>query len=181
MLGRPEPNPIEPREEHAMATSSILGTDPTSIPVEGRDTAALGPSDSTDSGSDIAGLEDDLDPGGPLDSIAEPDSLRPMTSPETLGADSDSRGTGERRSAGSDAGHEAADIAPDSIQTVADIGTMVDGDFNDDAGRLTPAEAQAREDAAADMVNAATLEDDDDLDEEEEADADAEDDAADSR
>ena len=166
-----------------MATSSILGTDQTPTPVEGRDTAALGPSDTTDSGSDIAGLEDDLNPGGPLDSIAEPDSLRPMTSPETLTADSDSRGTGERRSAGSDAGQEAADIAPDSIQTVGDIDPLVDGDFNGDASAgLSPEEARAREDAAADMVNAATLEDDDDLaddadlDEEEEADANVEDD-----
>ena len=158
-----------------MATSSILGTDQTPMPVEGRDTKALGPSDTTDSGSDIAGLEDDLNPGGALDSIAEPDSLRPMTSPETLTADSDSQGSGERRSAGSDAGREAADIAPDSIQTVGDIDPLVDGDFNGDASAgLSPEEARAREDAAADMVNAATLEDDDDLDEEEEADANVE-------
>ena len=158
-----------------MATSSILGTDQTPVPTQGRDTAALGPSDTTDSGSDIAGLEDTLDPGGSLDSIAEPDSLRPMTGREVLGADSDSRGTGERRSAGSDAGVEAADIAPDSIQTIADIDPLVDGDFNDDAAAgVSPEEARAREDAAADMVNAATLEDDDDLDEEEEADANVE-------
>jgi hypothetical protein len=99
-----------------------------------------------------------------------------MTSPETLTADSDSRGTGERRSAGSDAGQEAADIAPDSIQTIADIDPLVDGDFNEDANAgLSPEEARAREDAAADMVNASTLEDDDDLDEEEEADATLED------
>ncbi|NML13547.1 hypothetical protein [Azohydromonas caseinilytica] len=164
-----------------MATSSILGPDQTPVPVSGRDTAALGPSDTTDSGSDIAGLEDDLNPGGTLDSIAEPDSLRPMSGPEALSADSDSQGTGERRSAGSDAGNEAADIAPDSIQTVGDIDTLVDGDFNGDASAgMSPEEARAREDAAADMVNASTLEDDDDLeedlDEEEEADANVEDD-----
>jgi hypothetical protein len=48
----------------------------------------------------------------------------------------------------------------------------VDGDFNEDASAgVSPEEARAREDAAADMVNAATLEDDDDLDEDEEADA----------
>ncbi|MDZ5458679.1 hypothetical protein [Azohydromonas lata] len=160
-----------------MATSSILGTDQAPAPTPGRDTAALGPSDTTDSGSDIAGLEDDLDPGGPLDAIAEPDSLRPMTGLEVLGSDSDSRGTGERRSAGSDAGVEAADIAPDSIQTIADIDPLVDGNFNEDAAAgLSPEEARAREDAAADMVNASTLEDDDDLDEDEEADAELEDD-----
>lgn len=154
-----------------MATSPLLGTDQAAAPAAGRDSAALGPSDTTDSGSDIVGLDDDLDPGGPLDAVAEPDSLRPMTSPETLSADSDSTGTGERRSAGSDAGErEAADISPDSIQVVADDAALVDGDLNDDAAAgLSPAEARAREDAAADMVNAAALDDDDDLDDEDDA------------
>jgi hypothetical protein len=166
------PDRPEPKEEHTMATSSLLGTDHTPVPTPGRDTAALGPSDSSDSGADIVGMEDQLDPGGALDTIAAPDSLRPMTSAETLTADSDSQGTGERRSAASDAGVEAADIAPDSIQTIADIDPLVDGDFNEDTGAgLSPKQARAREDAAADMVNAATLEDDDDLDEDEEADA----------
>lgn len=161
-----------------MATSPLLGADRAPTPAAGRDSAALGPSDTTDSGSDVAGLEDDLDPGGPLDAISEPDSLRPMTSPETLGADSDSRGSGERRSAGSDAGREAADIAPDTIQTVADVDPLVDGDFNGDASAgLSPEEARAREDAAADLVNAGTLEDDGDIDEDEEADLDEEEEA----
>jgi hypothetical protein len=164
-----EPNRIP--EEHTMAISPLLGTDHAPTPAAGRDSAALGPSDTTDSGSDVAGLDDDLDPSGPLDAVSEPDSLRPMTSPETLGADSDSRGSGERRSAGSDAGREAADIAPDTIQTVADVDPLVDGDFNEDASAgVSPEEARAREDAAADMVNAGALEDDDDLDEEEEED-----------
>jgi hypothetical protein len=158
-----------------MAISPLLGTDHAPTPAAGRDSAALGPSDTTDSGSDVAGLDDDLDPSGPLDAVSEPDSLRPMTSPETLGADSDSRGSGERRSAGSDAGREAADIAPDTIQTVGDVNPLVDGDFNEDASAgLSPEEARAREDAAADLVNAGALEDEedeDDLDEDEEADA----------
>lgn len=164
-----------------MAISPLLGTDHVPRPAAGRDSAALGPSDTTDSGSDVAGLDDDLDPGGPLDAISESDSLRPMTAPETLSADSDSGGTGERRSAGSDAGErEAADISPDSIQTIADVDTLVDGDFNGDAtAGVSPEEARAREDAAADMVNAAVLddedEDEDELDEEEEADANVED------
>jgi hypothetical protein len=158
-------------EEHTMAISPLLGTDHAPAPAAGRDSAALGPSDTTDSGSDVAGLDDDLDPSGPLDAVSEPDSLRPMTSPETLGADSDSRGSGERRSAGSDAGREAADIAPDTVQTVADVDPLVDGDFNGDASAgLSPEEARAREDTAADMVNAGALEDDDDLDEEEDED-----------
>jgi hypothetical protein len=160
-----------------MAISPLLGTDHAPAPAAGRDSASLGPSDTTDSGSDVAGLDDDLDPGGPLDTISEPDSLRPMTAPETLSADSDSTGTGERRSAGSDAGaREAADISPDSIQTIADIDPLVDGDFNEDAGAgLSPEEARARQDAAADLVNAGALDDDDDLDEEEEADVEDED------
>jgi hypothetical protein len=108
-----------------MAHSSLIGIDRASRPAAGHDTAALGPSDSSDSGSDIAGLADlaDGDPGMPVDVASEPDRQRSDSGAETVlpGVGTDAAGTGERRSAGSDAGkREAADIAPDSIVSMPD-------------------------------------------------------------
>jgi hypothetical protein len=102
-----------------MGQSSLLGLDSTPGDAEGRDTAALGPSDSSDSGSDLVGVEDyDVDdPSQPVD-IALRDGAQHALSPGDAldGASSDSTGTGERRSAGSDAGgREAADISVDRI------------------------------------------------------------------
>jgi hypothetical protein len=111
---------IAAQEVFTMAHSSLLGIDevPTSAP--GHDTEALGPSDTSDSGSDVAGLADldDGDPGLPVDIATDVDSERPDTSFESIadGGDTDSTGTGERRSAGGDGGlREAADITPDRI------------------------------------------------------------------
>lgn len=77
-----------------MAHSSILGADRAPLQPAGRDADALGPSDTSDSGSDIRGEID----------------------PDLLDSDSDSEGTGERGSA-VDGEHlsEGADIAPDRI------------------------------------------------------------------
>ncbi|MBA3623931.1 MAG: hypothetical protein H0W48_05665 [Methylibium sp.] len=103
-----------------MATSSLLGIDRAPSIPRGRDAADLGPSDTSDSGSDVAGLGDldEGDPGLPADVAAEPDRQHSDTVADAFspGADSDHTGTGERRSAAGDAGRrEAADIAPDSI------------------------------------------------------------------
>ncbi|MET0506786.1 MAG: chemotaxis protein [Burkholderiaceae bacterium] len=68
---------------------------------KGGDTRSLGPSDSSDSGSDVAS-------GG-------------VTSPDELVSDSDRAGTGER--AGVDAGEiEASEIAPDRIVDADEAG-----------------------------------------------------------
>jgi len=108
-------------KEPPMATSPLQGVPrrpQTEAP--GRDNDALGPSDTSDSGSDVAGLAD-LDPNdqdAPLDVAFDVDRQRPETALDALapGADSDSSGTGERRSAGLDAGErEAADILPDHV------------------------------------------------------------------
>lgn len=109
-----------------MAHSSLIGIDRTSPAAAGHDTATLGPSDSSDSGSDVAGLadHDDGDPGMPVDVATEPDRERPGAGAETMspGVGTDAAGTGERRSAGSDAGlREAADITPDSVVSVSDV------------------------------------------------------------
>ena len=66
----------------------------------GHDTRALGPSDSSDSGSDTAG---------------------PNVSDADLDSDSDRFGTGEREAADRDpVGPEGADIAPDHIERIPD-------------------------------------------------------------
>ncbi|HSN34702.1 MAG TPA: hypothetical protein VLU41_18555 [Ideonella sp.] len=114
-----------------MAHSSLIGTDDVPTTPKGRDSEALGPSDSSDSGSDVAGLagDDGGDPSLPLDAAVAPDVERPETSFEVLddGSDSDAAGTGERRSAGSDAGVEAADISPDRVVFDPNTGQSADG------------------------------------------------------
>jgi hypothetical protein len=77
-----------------MANSSILGGDATFMNPDGRSTGALGPSDSTDSGSDLAGV----------------------LGPDELQSDSDRHGTGERAAVEPLSGQPAADILPDHIE-----------------------------------------------------------------
>lgn len=107
-----------------MGHSSLLGTSRAAPEPAGRDTAALGPGDSSDSGSDVAGLDDlDVaDPNEPVDVALRDDHQRSLMPATSMGGSaSDSAGTGERRSAGSDAGRrEAADISVDRVFGVAD-------------------------------------------------------------
>jgi hypothetical protein len=105
-------------KESNMAQSSLLGIQRAPGPAPGRDTRALGPGDSSDSGADLAGAEalDRSDPAMPVDVAMNEDAEHTLLPPETLDGDSDSTGTGERRSAASDAGmREAADISVDRI------------------------------------------------------------------
>lgn len=93
-----------------MATSSILGADEAEPVPAGKDIDALGPSDSSDSGSDIQGerpmatAPDDPDQWGAV--------------PAEAGTDTDATGTGERASASGDDPLDAADIRPDHIETI---------------------------------------------------------------
>ena len=114
-----------------MATSSILGGDRAPAQPAGRGTDALGPSDSSDSGSDVQGERgfDALDPGQIGGDRAD------------LGADSDAGGTGERGSAVHDSDIvEGADIAPDRIdgesadEASVDVETLAadEGDQDED-------------------------------------------------
>lgn len=119
-----------------MAHSSLLGIDEVPGSPPGHDTEALGPSDTSDSGSDVAGLAglDDGDPGLPVDIATDVDSEHPDTSFEAIadGSDTDSAGTGERRSAGGDSGlREGADIAPDRIVFDPNTGAPADGALDD--------------------------------------------------
>lgn len=88
--------------------SSILGGERVAQRASGKDVDTLGPSDSSDSGSDVQG-ERAMSTGADL-----PDELGAL--PVRGDSDSDSAGTGERASAtGADA-PDGADIAPDRIR-----------------------------------------------------------------
>ncbi|MEO8152533.1 MAG: hypothetical protein ABI605_05640 [Rhizobacter sp.] len=81
-----------------MGRSSILGGEHAPTHAKGTDADALGPSDSSDSGSDVQG-ELDFDEGQ---------------------SDSDASGTGERKSAVDGENiQEAKDISPDHIESIA--------------------------------------------------------------
>ena len=127
-----------------MGHSSLVGIDHAPLEPPGRDTGALGPSDSSDTGSDMAGIEDqdDGDPGQPVDVAMNIDARQPLQPGDTLsGAGSDSAGTGERRSAVSDGGREGADISVDRIFTPGEDGMEDDDqdlDVMDDLEASTP-------------------------------------------
>ncbi|WOB10827.1 hypothetical protein [Piscinibacter gummiphilus] len=111
-----------------MATSSILGG--SAAPQRPRGTGAdlLGPSDSSDSGSDVQGertLATDADDGGTGAVPAELDS------------DTDARGTGERAAAAGSEPRDGDDILPDRVIRTADA--------LDDADRLEVDELVADE------------------------------------
>lgn len=93
-----------------MARSSIFGTEQAPRHASGRDADALGPSDSSDTGSDIQGelhLEtDDFETLSAAISGAGNTALRSA---------SDAGGTGERGSAVPEHIHEGGDISPDRV------------------------------------------------------------------
>jgi hypothetical protein len=133
-----------------MATSSILGAERAPEQADGRDVELLGPSDTSDSGSDVQG---ELD-------LASPEDLdQPLYGNQQTGltSDSDSGGTGERGAAlmDEDAEREGNDILPDRVQSLAD-------DLDLDSGATA---------AELDLVETAELED---LDDEDEGDEDGE-------
>lgn len=112
-----------------MATSSILGG--TAAPQRPRGTGAdlLGPSDSSDSGSDVQGersLATDTDDGGA------------GALPVELDSDTDSTGTGERGAAAGTEPRDGDDILPNRIIRTSDA--------LDDADRLEVDELVADDD-----------------------------------
>jgi hypothetical protein len=115
-----------------MGHSSLVGIDPVPLIAEGRDSDALGPSDSSDSASDIAGItDDDGDPSAPVDTILGTDAA---SATERMSGGSDAGGTGERRSAAADGGREGADISVDRIMRAGDELALDDDlELDDDA------------------------------------------------
>ena len=95
-----------------MATSSILGGQSAPRKAAGRDADALGPSDSSDSGSDVQGER-------PMPTL--PDSPGELGAvPADTDSDTDAAGTGERASATGEHVREAADILPDRVGAAGD-------------------------------------------------------------
>jgi hypothetical protein len=93
-----------------MAQSSILGGQRAATQAQGRSTDMLGPSDSSDSGSDTQ---------GELPFATGVDDALAGTLPVERNSDSDSVGTGERASAvPSRHEHDGADISPDHIERI---------------------------------------------------------------
>ncbi len=130
-----------------MAKSSIQGASPAPAEPAGRDTASLGPGDSSDSGSDMMGIEESEggDPGLATD-VAARDELGGATllPPDALDSASDAAGTGESRSAGGDSGKQDGwDIGVDRVFTpgVADADADADADEDPDLAFVDEAEA----------------------------------------
>jgi hypothetical protein len=94
-----------------MAQSSILGGERAASQARGRSTDVLGPSDTSDSGSDTQ---------GELPFATGVDDALAGTLPVERNSDSDSVGTGERASA-VPGRHErdASDISPDHIERIS--------------------------------------------------------------
>ena len=89
-----------------MAHSSILGGEHAPVHPSGKSADMLGPSDSSDSGSDARG---DL-------------------GPDQLSSDSDRAGTGERASVEAEQGGSGADILPDRVVRLNKDGGFLDAD-----------------------------------------------------
>jgi hypothetical protein len=90
-----------------MSTSSIVGGERAAQQAEGRDDDVLGPSDTSDSGSDIQGATR-------LKTDTEEGDFGGAT-PVIGNSDTDSGGTGERAEAVPEGARDGADIAPDRI------------------------------------------------------------------
>lgn len=143
-----------------MGRSSLLGTDAAAPEPARRDTRLMGPGDSSDSGADLMGLDerDEADPNLPVDVAMDDEHTHALLAPEAAhGSAIDSAGTGERRSAGSDAGlREAADIGVDHVFTPGRRRTRRDADaededlaFVDEAQAGDPLEDEDEEDLEA--------------------------------
>jgi hypothetical protein len=90
-----------------MSQSSILGGDRAPQQARGRDAETLGPSDTSDSGSDIQGATR-------LKTDAEEGEMGGAT-PIDVDSDSDAEGTGDRAEAVPEGARDGADIGPDRI------------------------------------------------------------------
>lgn len=134
--------------------SSLFDTESAAAEPTGRDSTALGPGDSSDSGSDLSGAADvpEGDPGLPVDVAMRDDMAHSLRALDLLVGDaSDAAGTGERRSAAGDAGQEAADIGFDRIITPGGDDELADDEdpdlgFIDRAQDSGPSEDDEEED-----------------------------------
>jgi len=109
-----------------MAKSSLLGVERADPVPSGRDIDALGPSDNSDSGSDVQSVA----PAGIAGSFGDPYGDHD--------SDSDAAGTGERASVTRDRDSSDRDILPDRITGNPDADAAADlddaGSANDEDG-----------------------------------------------
>ena len=94
-----------------MSNSSILGGEHAPSHSSGKTAGLLGPSDSSDSGSDSMG----------------------ELGSDQLDSDSDRAGTGERGAVEADEGGSGADIRPDRVVRLAEDGEFLEGEEDGDA------------------------------------------------
>ncbi|WP_246099377.1 hypothetical protein [Methylibium rhizosphaerae] len=103
-----------------MGTSPLLGSERVPERPEGTGTDRLGPSDSSDSGSDIVGADGAVDTdelGLSAEDIRRERGAGADIGDANLDSDTDASGTGERAEAGRDTlRREAPDIAPDHVE-----------------------------------------------------------------
>ena len=103
-----------------MGTSPLLGSDRVPQRPEGTGTDRLGPSDSSDSGSDIVGADGAVDTdelGLSAEDVRRERGAGADIGDANLDSDTDASGTGERAEAGRDTlRREAPDVAPDHIE-----------------------------------------------------------------
>lgn len=98
-----------------MANSSILGGESAARNLDGKTAGLLGPSDSSDSGSDAMG----------------------ELGPEEMGSDSDRYGTGERASVDMSMDGRSPDLLPDHVGRMDDSGGISDEGEAIDTDALT--------------------------------------------
>lgn len=125
-----------------MATSSILGGTRAPQQAAGRDAGALGPSDSSDSGSDVA--------GDPRDEGVSDDAVDAGI-PAVRDSDTDAGGTGERAGAIADSGRDGGDILPDSIRSIGGDDSEVTVSLEDIGDIAAEEDDEEDEDADSDV------------------------------
>ena len=123
-----------------MASTLLGGQSRDRVIDKGHGTEALGPSDTTDSGSDITGapgiIEGDvigLDRGTneDLDTQSRFHTAGPDIGDAELDSDSDSVGTGEHMTVGRDQVTANSDIRPDRIERIPDVPADLDSEDED--------------------------------------------------
>jgi hypothetical protein len=148
----------------ADSTLDITGEQPPNTN-KGHGTEALGPSDSSDSGSDVVGgpgLGKDVGLGLDRGTTEDPSAAGTRTAGPDLGdgnldSDSDASGTGERASAGRDNARSDRDISVDRIVSTGDeagrdldevdLGDLGDLDMGTDPGADQEADADLQGEA----------------------------------
>ncbi|RZL92692.1 MAG: hypothetical protein EOP82_09555 [Variovorax sp.] len=123
-----------------MATSSILGGERAPARPRGTDVDALGPSDTSDSGSDVQSERN---------RSALPDGATEGALAISHGSTSDAGGTGERASADASSPRSDGDVLPDRVATVP-LDALDAADSIDDPDAAAPDELAAEDHDAED-------------------------------